>query len=211
MFGTAANRERREELMENRHSEQECLRRKMIRARESLSAVERKEKSEVICRKILASRAFTRAETVMIYRYTRGEVQLTFLEEANQALTNPRRLLYPYCLPGGEMLAIWPGDPSPGSGAWRKGTYGIWEPVPEQGEVIPTEEIDLVICPCVSFDALGNRLGMGGGYYDRFLPRCKKAATALAAFEVQRSEGLPVREWDRPVELIFTEGEDGIS
>ena len=46
------------------------------------------------------------------------------------------------------------------------GAFGILEP---RGEVVPPEEIDLVLCPGLAFDRRGGRLGYGGGYYDRYL------------------------------------------
>ena len=75
----------------------------------------------------------------------------------------------------------------------------------ELSEEVPPEEIDLVICPGTAFDPACNRMGMGGGYYDRWLPRCVRARVVLAAFEVQKVESLPTDEWDRPVEQVFTE------
>lgn len=49
--------------------------------------------------------------------------------------------------------------------------YGIWEPV--NGESVANEKIDMVICPLLSFDLLGYRVGYGKGFYDRFLNQCR--------------------------------------
>ena len=49
------------------------------------------------------------------------------------------------------------------------------------------------------------RLGMGGGYYDRYLPKCRKADVMLVAFECQRAEKIPAEDWDVPVPCIVTE------
>jgi 5-formyltetrahydrofolate cyclo-ligase len=49
--------------------------------------------------------------------------------------------------------------------------YGIIEPV--GGEVVDPKEIDMVICPLLSFDTNGFRVGYGKGFYDRFLSICK--------------------------------------
>ena len=180
------------------------LRSQKIKARDSLSAEARMKKSESICRKILELDAYHRAKTVMLYKYTRGEVQLTALETENGHATEKKRFVYPLCIENRKMLAIAPINCDIKSAAWNCGAFGIAEPDPEQGKIVEPEEIDLVICPCSSFDECGHRLGMGGGYYDRFLPSCTKAAVIAVAFEAQKSEMVPVQAWDVPVETVVT-------
>ena len=92
-----------------------------------------------------------------------------------------------------------------GSDAWKKGAFGIPEPVLEKGRVVDPAEIDLVVSPCSSFDEGGMRLGMGGGYYDRYLPKCTKADVMLVAYECQGCEKVPAEPWDVPVPCIVTE------
>ena len=55
-----------------------------------------------------------------------------------------------------------------GEDAWREGSYGIMEPVMEKSQMVQPEDIDLILCPCTAFDEDCNRMGMGGGYYDRY-------------------------------------------
>ncbi len=184
-----------------------ALRKERIKAREALTPQERAEKSRSICAHILQTPEWRRAKTVMIYKFVKGEVQLTALEEANEALPEAERktLLYPLCIEDRGMLAIAPGSTDLNSAAWKKGAFGIPEPVPEQGSVVAPEDIDLVVSPCSSFDGTFMRLGMGGGYYDRYLPKCRKADVMLVAFECQRAERIPAEDWDVPVPCIVTE------
>lgn len=172
------------------------LRRLKIKARDSLSPAQRAEYSARAMERIAQSELFRRARTVMLYDHVGGELSLDSL------LTHPaaagKRFCYPLCLSKTEMIAMIPG-------AWRIGAYGIREPVREQSEELPPEAIDLVICPGTAFDPACNRMGMGGGYYDRYLPRCTRAHVVLAAFEVQKCPALPVDPWDRPVERVYTE------
>lgn len=63
----------------------------------------------------------------------------------------------------------------------------------------------MVICPCTVFDEYGNRMGMGAGVYDRYLPKCKNACVAAVAFECQKAEVLHAEEWDKTMNLIFSE------
>ena len=66
---------------------------------------------------------------------------------------------------------------------------------------------DLVIVPLVAFDRQGNRLGYGGGYYDRFLAGNSYGQAIGLAYSFQEVESLPVEEHDQKLDLIITEKE----
>ena len=68
-----------------------------------------------------------------------------------------------------------------------------------------SEELDLVVCPCTAFDEACQRMGMGVGFYDRYLKGCVNAAVIAVAFECQKNAQLPAAPWDRPMDLIATE------
>lgn len=175
------------------------LRKAKIRARDSLSPEERAEKSAQIVQRILNSREFQNAKTVMLYRATRGEVCLDGIENSPQA--QGKRLVYPRCVSKTEMVALLPRSEH----SWEAGYAGIEEPVPEKSEFIAPEEIELVLCPCTVFDEGCNRMGFGAGFYDRFLERCPNAHIMAAAFEVQKTDMVPVEVWDKPMNAVFTE------
>ncbi len=65
----------------------------------------------------------------------------------------------------------------------------------------------LVIMPCVAFDGSGNRLGYGGGFYDRFLSDFPDliSNTVLLAYEAQRAENIPIEPCDIKPKLFLTE------
>lgn len=90
-------------------------------------------------------------------------------------------------------------------GAWRKGPFGIPEPNPEYSMAVAPEEIDLVLCPCSAFDRGRRRLGMGGGYYDRFLGKCVHADSMAVAFAVQEADEVPTEAFDRKMNNVITE------
>ena len=179
--------------------ERQDLRKAKIQARESLHTTERKMHSQQIAERILASKEFQEAEKIMIYRGIGGEVRLDMLEAAKEA--EGKQFLFPLCLPERQMAALTP----KGEDGWRVGSYGIMEPVMEKSELVQPEDIDFILCPCTVFDEACNRMGMGGGYYDRYLPKCKKAVIAAVAFEVQKAETVPMEPWDKAVDLVFTE------
>ncbi len=84
----------------------------------------------------------------------------------------------------------------------RPGTYGILEP--EEGREGDGEE-GLAIVPGVAFDEALNRLGYGGGYYDRFLSGHPGLFRVGLAFELQLVKRVPTEPFDQPMDLLVTE------
>ncbi len=89
--------------------------------------------------------------------------------------------------------------------------FGIPEPEKAHRQRIAATALDLVLAPLVGFDSHGNRLGMGGGFYDRsfaFLRgrRCwRKPRLVGLAFECQRVARLRGKPWDVPLHGVVTE------
>ncbi len=82
--------------------------------------------------------------------------------------------------------------------------FGLREPA--GGLPIPIELIDLVIVPGLAFDPVGNRLGRGRGFYDRFLAKPDfKGRSCGLAFEVQIVGAIPAGEHDQKVDLLVTD------
>ena len=84
----------------------------------------------------------------------------------------------------------------------KTGAYGIEEPT---GSLFTEyEKIDLAIIPGISFDAHGNRLGRGKGYYDRLLPNIKAYKIGVC-FAFQVSKEIPTEPHDTRMDLVITE------
>ncbi len=89
--------------------------------------------------------------------------------------------------------------------------FGIPEPKVAYSAIRRAWTLDLVLAPLVAFDAGGNRLGMGGGFYDRTFAylnrrqRWRKPHILGTAFEFQRVGMLPCESWDVPMNGIVTE------
>ena len=171
-------------------------RKKGIAARNALSMDEVRRRSLRIVEAIVASPLWREAETVLSYRAVGHEVDLSALED--HARSEGKRLCYPLCTEPGQMIALRPLSED----SWQKGSYGITEPLRERSEEIAPEEIDLVLCPCTAFDGENHRMGMGGGYYDRYLPRCTNAHIVAVAFTVQECDRLDVQPWDVGMEAV---------
>lgn len=87
--------------------------------------------------------------------------------------------------------------------------YGIFEPELNCSHVCPVNELDIIFTPLVAFDDSGNRLGMGGGFYDRTLARYytegwQKPLLIGIAHNCQKVESLPIESWDIPLKTIVT-------
>jgi 5-formyltetrahydrofolate cyclo-ligase len=175
------------------------LRREKIRARDALTPEKREALSRLLVANLIAVPEFQAAKTVLIYRAARGEVRLDALETAPEAAG--KRLAFPLCVSDTEMIALLPHEED----AWVSGRYGITEPVPEKSDLILPEDIDLVVCPCTVFDENCNRMGMGAGFYDRYLERCVNAKVLSVAFECQKAERVPTAPWDKPMGMTVTE------
>ena len=88
----------------------------------------------------------------------------------------------------------------------RPGMLGILEPSQQNHQHIPTEDIDLFICPGLAFDKEGTRLGFGGGYYDRALARKKSSAGVIGvAMDLQILDSVPCSSHDISMDYLITE------
>jgi len=82
--------------------------------------------------------------------------------------------------------------------------FGIAEPRAADGQLIEGGELDLALLPLVGFDRHGNRLGMGGGFYDATFGGDAPELIGLA-HEIQRLERIHADHWDIPVSAVVTD------
>jgi 5-formyltetrahydrofolate cyclo-ligase len=158
------------------------------------------EKSAAAARLIMAWPGFIRAKTIMMYIPMQREVDTAAIARA--AWDAGKTVLAPRTnVPARQMEAVAFTDHS----ELTAGAYNILEPV---GEATDVSEIDLLILPGVAFDRAGNRLGQGGGFYDRFLAApTLRADTVAIAFDEQIVESVPVEATDWPMKTIITDKE----
>ncbi len=96
-------------------------------------------------------------------------------------------------------------------GRLKSNRFGIPEPDAYHRHITPPWGLDLIILPLVAFDPSGNRLGMGGGFYDRTLSfkhsrtHWKGPKLIGLAHQLQCVDRLPVRDWDIPLDAVITE------
>lgn len=176
------------------------LRRSLREARRALPAASRVEAAQAVAAHLLSLPFAPRAGRVGGYWACDGEIALHAWQLGLPAEVR-------YCLPvldGDRLLfAEWqPGD------AVQANRYGIPEPEPSAPRHAP-ETMQLVVVPLVGFDDAGQRLGMGGGWYDRsFAFRQRHPAPPHlvgAAFECQRVTAIGHAPWDVPLDALCTE------
>lgn len=84
---------------------------------------------------------------------------------------------------------------------WR----GLREPVPGRRLPLRPSAVDAVLVPGLAFDRAGNRLGHGGGHFDRLLGQVGRSAVLIGiAHDVQVVDAVPVEAHDRPVDVVVT-------
>ena len=167
-------------------------------ARKALDAPQRAAANAALCRRVLELEAYRAARTLLLYAAFGGEADLAAV--ATEAARQGKVVAYPVCGEGFTLTAA-----VPGPDGWAVGQYGIRTPVPEHSTLLQPEQLDLVLVPCTAFDADCYRVGMGKGYYDRYLPRCTRAAKIGIALEVQRVPRAAVDVHDQRLDAFVTE------
>lgn len=84
--------------------------------------------------------------------------------------------------------------------------FGIQEPPLRGRQIVPPMAIDLILLPLVAFDRQGNRLGMGGGFYDRTLASQHRFTRLIGlAQSCQETDSITQQPWDIPLQAVVTE------
>jgi 5-formyltetrahydrofolate cyclo-ligase len=181
--------------------EKETIRKEALRQRDALSSELRIVKSELIRAKLFSLPEFIQAGTIMFFASFRSEVfTLPLLKEA---LTAGKRVVVPRVENRAKVLELYEirdiSELSPGY-------KGIPEPSVSEKRRRALSEVDLVVMPGAAFDIRGNRLGYGGGYYDRLLSGMKRSIPLVAlAFHEQISDNVPSEPHDIRVHKIVTD------
>lgn len=176
------------------------IRGKIRRKRNNLPIKYREKSSRLIAEKFLHSTYYADSKNILIYHPFRNEVDTTLI--IKDALKNNKNIILPR-VHNKELELYFVTDPSE---QLENGAYGIMEPVTDLCKPAKISEIDLIIVPGVSFDKNLNRLGYGGGYYDKILSRIPQKVKKIAlCFDIQVVDDLPVLEHDIKMDMIITE------
>lgn len=182
--------------------DKKALRKAIFAQRDTQSPETIAQKSKAIHEKLFQLEDFQKAKTVMIYAAMRGEVQTKGIFE--EALKQGKRVVVPISQLADRSLLL--SELRDYDNELVVATFDVPEPKKECIRPVPHSEVDLVVVPGVGFDEKGNRLGYGGGFYDRFLAGLKKDVSAVAiCYELQIRDDLVAEEHDLPMDWVITE------
>jgi len=184
-----------------------ALRKEMRQRRRALTPQQQARAERVLAKHLFADMRNRKCRRIAAYLANDGEVstQAVIQDCWHRGVEVYLPVLNP--LKKGHLLFVRyePGSPM------RDNRFGIAEPDPTRNKALPSRHLDLVLMPLVAFDDQGNRLGMGGGFYDRsfeFRRPDKQASPHKPrliglAHHCQRSVQLPIEPWDIPLSEII--------
>jgi len=184
------------------------IRQHMREQRRALGETERQYSALQLTAHLLQSRLFNNSQHIALYLTNDGEMDPWSLIEA--AWQRGKQCYLPVLgLRPGNRLWFIPYQPDT---KLVNNRFGIPEPVHARRQRrLKPQSLDLILMPLVAFDQQGNRLGMGGGFYDRTLSflrhrhSWRKPRLIGLAYEFQRVDQLAYQSWDVPLDAIATE------
>jgi len=174
--------------------------------RRALGYAERTAAARRLAGALMRHPAYLRAWSFATYLANDGELDPTWL--VRRAWANGRHCYLPVLVDRPEpMLRFAPYTPGT---RFRCNRFGIPEPDVPRRELLPARALDLLLLPLVAFDDLGNRLGMGGGYFDRTLAyqlgrSWVRPRLLGVGYAFQQVPTLAAAAWDVPLHGIVTE------
>lgn len=154
------------------------------------------EESVLACKRLCETDVFKNAHIILAYNAIKYECDPKYLVE--QAQSQGKKVAFPLCTEEGGLCLCVPNHEN----AFVVGAFGIKEPDIANSEIINHESIDLFIVPAIAYDKNCNRLGRGGGYYDRLLSKVKGYAAGLV-FDAQIADEIPREPHDCTVDAVF--------
>ena len=183
-----------------RRTPQRALRQKLRQQRAGLSPAQQHAHARAVNRHLIASGTLLAGRTFAIYSAADGELDTAPI--IDYLLATGRVVALPVVNRAGAMDFYRVTATTP----LLMNRFGILEPDPMTATYVPRLALDIVFAPLVAFDNRGHRLGMGGGYYDRFLMlRGRKPLVVGLAHALQQVDSLPRETWDVPLDAAVTE------
>lgn len=179
------------------------LRKSYLKKRDELDSEFKYESDEKILKSLLGLKEYRHSNTIMCFVSFRSEVDTRdFIEES---LRRGKRVVVPVVKKDDNTLIL---CEIKSFLELKSGYMGILEPEIRGDNIVDPTAIDICIVPGAVFDNYGYRVGYGGGYYDRLIPRFRDDTIKIGVcYDIQRVEKLSPDEYDQKVDMIITEKE----
>ena len=174
------------------------IRTEILKRRSALSKDEVADKSRAICRKIVSCEQFVQAEIILLYLDFNHEVETGLIWEKAQKMG--KHVAAPRLIGSQMVFARIQSEKDLIPGKW-----GIPEPKKNCPVIREHDSRTGVIMPGVAFDCSRNRIGYGGGYYDRYFAGYDSVYKIAAAYDLQIVEQVPAEPFDLKPDCIVTE------
>jgi len=179
-----------------------AIRKMIVQKREELGGLEKEEKNIAIAQRLFGMDEFKKSKTIFCFLSTSFEVQTERI--ILESLRLGKQVLVPLLDPGGENLKA---SRIPSMDIdFVIGEYGVRQPAPKFRNIVPFSNIDFVVVPGLAFDSFGNRIGYGGGFYDKFFKKITGNVSRVAVgYDFQLFNLVPHSDLDEPVHFLITE------
>jgi 5-formyltetrahydrofolate cyclo-ligase len=179
-----------------------AIRQAVAQKREQLGELEKNEKNLAIAQRLFCMDEFKKSKTIFCFLSSFFEVQTDRI--IRESLLLKKQVLVPLLGSGEEDLRV--SRISSMDIEFVTGRYGVREPAPKFRNILPFSSIDFVVVPGLAFDAFGNRVGYGGGFYDRIFKKITKNVSRVAiGYGFQLFDLVPHTDLDEPVHFLVTE------
>jgi len=182
------------------------LRKQLRRLRSSLNVQQQQLASKNLLTQLITLAEFTDAEKIAMYLAHDGEIDLA--EIIRWSWRNSKHCYVPIVVHQEEKTLVFAEIDE--HTEFVRNRFNIPEPVVNEEKTIAANELDLVLLPLVGYDLQGNRIGMGGGFYDitfKFIKSMPNGRPKLMgmAHERQKIDAISAESWDIPLYMVVTD------
>ncbi len=179
------------------------LRQRNRKLRSDLDPVQLETAAAALAERILPLPEYQQAQRVAVYFAVNGEIGLNSV--IDHALAEGKEIFLPNLDHAALRFSPYFHDQK-----MRFNRFRLPEPDVDESEMRLPQELDLVLAPLVVFDSYRNRIGMGGGFYDRSFafrksPHHRRPVLIGVAHEIQKVDRIVPEEWDVQLDMIVTD------
>jgi len=190
-------------------TDKSTLRKFLRQKRRNLDALAQQTAAKNLLTQLLTLDTFVQSEKIAMYLANDGEIAPS---EVQQWLyDNGKRPFLPIVRQSNDRNSLLFTEAKQDA-VYAKKYFGISEPVVDDDELVLPTELDMVLLPLVGFDQNGNRIGMGGGFYDTTFEFLKDSDHSKSkpmliglAHECQKVALISAESWDIPLSIVVTD------